>query len=186
MKNIISVRSLSLSLALAAASFGASAVESQFIRTAATSAFETDFTKAAEETVNEVVCIKSYTARRQQSMGSYDPFGMFDFFFGPQQPRQQQPQQRRKQQKSDDNLVQSGLGSGVIVSEDGYIVTNNHVIDGADKLEILLNDNSTYEARVIGTDEATDLALIKIDAKGLNAITFGQNCRKRYACCCSR
>ena len=175
MKNIISVRSLSLSLALAAASFGASAVESQFIRTAATSAFETDFTKAAEETVNEVVCIKSYTARRQQSMGSYDPFGMFDFFFGPQQPRQQQPQQRRKQQKSDDNLVQSGLGSGVIVSEDGYIVTNNHVIDGADKLEILLNDNSTYEARVIGTDEATDLALIKIDAKGLNAITFGNS-----------
>lgn len=145
-----------------------------FVRTASSSSFETDFTKAAEETVNEVVCIKSYTARRQQQMGSYDPFGMFDFFFGPQQPRQQQPKNQKKQ-KSDDNLIQSGLGSGVIVSEDGYIVTNNHVVDGADKLEILLNDNSTYVARVIGTDEATDLALIKIDAKGLSPITFGDS-----------
>ncbi|MDE6010478.1 MAG: trypsin-like peptidase domain-containing protein, partial [Muribaculaceae bacterium] len=67
------------------------------------------------------------------------------------------------------------LGSGVIVSADGYIVTNNHVIDGAEKLEILLNDNSTYDARVIGTDAATDLALLKIDAKGLSPITFGDS-----------
>lgn len=151
--------------------------QSKFIRTAATtSAFETDFTRAAEKTVNEVVCIKSFTARRQQNYGTYDPFGMFDFFFGPQQqqPRRQQPRSNKKS-NSDDNLVQSGLGSGVIVSEDGYIVTNNHVVDGADKLEILLNDNSTYEARVIGTDEATDLALIKVDAKGLSAITFGNS-----------
>ena len=71
--------------------------------------------------------------------------------------------------------MQSGLGSGVIISDDGYIVTNNHVIDGADKLEVLLNDNATYEARVIGTDEATDLALIKIDAEKLSPITFGDS-----------
>ncbi|MDE7188523.1 MAG: trypsin-like peptidase domain-containing protein, partial [Muribaculaceae bacterium] len=71
--------------------------------------------------------------------------------------------------------VQSGLGSGVILSADGYIVTNNHVIDGADKLEVLLNDNSTFEATVIGTDEATDLALIKIETEGLSPISFGDS-----------
>lgn len=147
-----------------------------FIRTAQTAAFETDFTVAAEKTVNEVVCIKSYATVRQNpysNSGGYDPFGLFDFFFGgPQQP--QQPQQPRRQQKSQEQ-VPSGLGSGVIISEDGYIVTNNHVVDNADKLEVLLNDNSTYEARVIGTDEATDLALIKIDASGLSPITFGDS-----------
>lgn len=145
-----------------------------FIRTSNTPAFETDFTQAAEKTVNEVVCIKSYQARRQQSYGGYDPFGMFDFFFGPQQ-QQPQPRQQPKSKKNDDNLVQSGLGSGVIITSDGYIVTNNHVVDGADRLEVLLNDNSTYDARVIGTDEATDLALLKIDAKNLSAITFGDS-----------
>ncbi len=144
-----------------------------FIRTANTAAFETDFTKAAESTVNNVVCIKSYVNRRQAQnpYGGGDPFGLFDFFFG--SPQQRQPQQRQPQQKNEP--VQSGLGSGVILSADGYIVTNNHVIDGADKLEVLLNDNSTYEARIIGTDEATDLALIKIDAQKLPAITFGDS-----------
>ncbi len=147
--------------------------EPEFITISRAPSFETDFTKAAESTVNSVVCIKSFVVPSQQyggNQGGYmDPFGMFDFFFGPQQ-RPQQPQQR---QKKNSEPVQSGLGSGVILSEDGYIVTNNHVIDGADSLEVLLNDNSTYEARVIGTDESTDLALIKIDAKGLSAIKVG-------------
>ncbi len=146
----------------------------QFIRTSNGASFETDFTVAAEKTVNAVVCIKSFTTQRQNSYGNqgggYDPFGMFDFFFGPQQ-RQQQP---RQQQRSNEP-VQSGVGSGVIISDDGYIVTNNHVIEDADKLEVLLNDNSTYEARVIGTDEATDLALIKIEAENLSPITFGDS-----------
>lgn len=149
----------------------------EFITISRAPSFETDFTKAAESTVNSVVCIKSFVVRQQQQYGGnqgyYDPFGMFDFFFGPQQaPQQRQPQQ---QQKKKSEPVQSGLGSGVILSEDGYIVTNNHVIDGADKLEVLLNDNSTYEARVIGTDESTDLALLKIEAKGLHAIKVGDS-----------
>lgn len=146
----------------------------QFIRTSNAASFDTDFTVAAENSVNTVVCIKSFTAQRQNPYGNrgggYDPFGMFDFFFGPQE-RQQQP----RQQQRNNEPVQSGLGSGVIISEDGYIVTNNHVIDGADKLEVLLNDNSTYEAKIIGTDEATDLALIKIDAEKLTPITFGNS-----------
>lgn len=151
--------------------------QSQFIRTAShPTSFETDFTVAAESTVNEVVCIKSFAAPRQNQYGNgggYDPFGLFDFFFGPQ--GNQQPQRRGQQQQRSTEPVQTGLGSGVILSEDGYIVTNNHVIAGADKLEVLLNDNSTYEATVVGTDEATDLALIKIDATGLSAITFGDS-----------
>ena len=171
-------RSLIIATAMMAlsASTAFAAESPAFIRTAAASSFDTDFTVAAEKTVNAVVCIKSFTTRQQNPYGlgngnGYDPFGgMFDFFFGNPQPRQQQP---RQQQKSEP--VQSGLGSGVIISEDGYIVTNNHVIDGADRLEVLLNDNATYDARVIGTDEATDLALIKIDAKGLSPITFGDS-----------
>ncbi len=146
----------------------------QFIKTAASTSFETDFTVAAEKTVNAVVCIKSYSNRQQNQYGNgggYDPFGMFDFFFGqPQQPRQQPRQQQKKNEP-----VQNGLGSGVIITEDGYIVTNNHVVAESDKLEVLLNDNSTYEAKIIGTDEASDLALIKIDAKGLSPIVFGDS-----------
>ena len=149
----------------------------EFVRVAQSSALDTDFTVAAEQTVNAVVCIKSYVTPRQSS-GYNSPFGggfdPFEFFFGPQQ-RQPQQQQRRQQNQSESELVQSGLGSGVIISEDGYIVTNNHVIDSAEKIEVLLNDNNTYEADVVGTDEATDLALIKIDAKDLHAITFGDS-----------
>lgn len=144
-----------------------------FIRTSNGASFETDFTIAAEKTVNSVVCIKSFVNKRQQPQQQYyqDPFGFFDYFFGQPQQRQQ-PQQRRQ---TPSEPVQNGLGSGVIVSADGYIVTNNHVVDGADKLEVLLNDNSTYEATIIGTDEATDLALIKIDATKLTPITFGNS-----------
>ena len=156
--------------------FSASQMNDNFIRTAASTSFDTDFTKAAEKTVNAVVCIKSYTTRTQNSYGrnqggmNEDPFGLFDFFFG--QPQQRAP---RQQQPRSSEPIQSGLGSGVILSEDGYIVTNNHVIADADKLEVLLNDNSTYEAKIIGTDEATDLALIKIDATGLSPIVFGDS-----------
>lgn len=147
-----------------------SAQDYSFVKTTATSSFDTDFTAAAEKTVNSVVCIKSY-ATPASSYGNYysSPFDMFDFFFGPQE----RTQPKKKEKKSEP--VQSGLGSGVIISADGYIVTNNHVVDEAEKLEVLLNDNTTYEATIIGTDEATDLALIKIDAEGLSAITFGDS-----------
>lgn len=146
----------------------------EFLNISHAPAFETDFTKAAESTVNSVVCIKSFVVRQQPQYGNqgyYDPFDMFDFFFGPQQ----RPQQRQQQPQRKSEPEQSGLGSGVILSQDGYIVTNNHVVAGSDKLEVLLNDNSTYDARIIGTDESTDLALIKIDAKNLHAIKVGDS-----------
>ena len=67
------------------------------------------------------------------------------------------------------------MGSGVIISTDGYIITNNHVIEGATKLEVTLNDNRKFTAKLVGTDPATDIALLKIDAKGLTVIPFGDS-----------
>ena len=143
-----------------------------FIKVSQHSAVETDFTKAAESTINGVVSIKSYATPKMQQggmQGFSDPF--FEFFFGPQQ-RRQQP---RQQQEQSQQLQPSGLGSGVIISADGYIVTNNHVIDGADRLEITLNDNRTFDATVVGSDPSTDLALIKIDADNLPVIPMGDS-----------
>ncbi len=132
-----------------------------FSPTAVHAAFETDFTVAAENTVNAVVSIKSTSTPKQGQYGGFsDPF--FEYFFG-QGGRQSQPQ------------PQMGLGSGVIITPDGYIVTNNHVVEGADKLDITLNDNRTFNGRVIGTDPSTDLALVKIDAKDLPSIKFGDS-----------
>lgn len=130
-----------------------------------------DFTQAAESTINGVVSIKSYATPRQsqsyQQQGGYDP--LFDFFFGSPQ-RRQQPQQRQAPKEQ-----QLGLGSGVILSSDGYIATNHHVIQGAERLQVTLNDNSTYDATVVGSDETTDLALLKIDATGLPVIPMGNS-----------
>lgn len=134
----------------------------------------TDFTSAAESTINGVVSIKSYASTRNR--GGYGNYGgaidPFEFFFGT--PRRQQPRQQPRN-GSEGQEQPRGLGSGVILSEDGYIVTNNHVIDGADRLEVTLNDNSIYNATVIGTDPATDVALLKIDAKGLPVIPVGNS-----------
>lgn len=137
------------------------------------SAFDNvDFTKAAASTVNGVVSIKNYTAQRavqQQALPFNDPF--FEYFFGPQPRQRQQP----KAEQREPEMRQSGLGSGVIISPDGYIVTNNHVIDGADRLEVTLNDNRTFDASVIGVDPTTDLALIRIAADSLHCIPVGDS-----------
>ena len=71
--------------------------------------------------------------------------------------------------------VVSSTGSGVIYSEDGYIITNNHVVEGANKISVKLYDGTTYTAEVVGTDSRTDLAVIKIDAQGLTPATFGDS-----------
>lgn len=133
-----------------------------------------DLTTAAEQTINGVVSIKGYATTRGYSRQSrepqyVDPF--FEYFFGPgfgQRGQRQQTQPEEREQ-------QLGLGSGVVLSSDGYIVTNNHVIDGADRLDVTLNDNRTFNATVIGTDPTTDLALIKIDATDLPVIKFGDS-----------
>ncbi|MGL5919887.1 MAG: S1C family serine protease, partial [Bacteroidales bacterium] len=124
----------------------------------------TDFTEAAERTIHSVVHIQS-TINQTASVGrgqSRDPF--FDFFFGDrgfQMPQQQQPQK--------------GFGSGVIISSDGYIVTNNHVIDRSDEITVTLDNKKSYKAKLVGTDPSTDIALIKIEANDLKAIPFGDS-----------
>ncbi len=152
---------------------------SGFVNTASRGlAGQPDFTEVAEHTINSVVSIKNYANARQQQFqdwsGGFDPF---EFFFGPGMGQQRKQQQQPKQ-KSEGKPQLRGSGSGVIISADGYIVTNNHVVDGADKLTVTLNNNDEYSARVIGTDPNTDLALIKITpekGKTLDPIAFGNS-----------
>ena len=132
-----------------------------------------DFTDVAESTINSVVSIKVYATPQQNYYQGGDFFDPFEFFFGPGFGQGQRQRKQQQQQKSDPQPT--GMGSGVIISPDGYIVTNNHVINGAEKLEVTLNDNRQFNATVVGTDEKTDVALIKINAKDLHAITFGNS-----------
>jgi len=115
-----------------------------------------NFTTAAKNTINHVVHVKNVTFRSAPSNS------ILDFFYGNQSGRQIQPQ--------------IGTGSGVIISADGYIVTNNHVIKDANQLEITLNDNRTFPAKLIGTDPKTDIALLKIETTDdLAYATFGNS-----------
>ena len=122
-----------------------------------------DFTYAAEHAVEAVVYVKVTVKYQQQYM--IDPF--FRFFFGDEG----QPQTREQERQ--------GSGSGVIIRPDGYIVTNNHVVENASKIEVTMNNNKTYSATVIGTDPATDVALIKIDAAGLPTLKFADSDKLR-------
>ena len=121
-----------------------------------------DFTYAAESAVDAVVYVKVVSTQTQQQA----PNSIFDFFFGYPGAA---PQQRER----------VGSGSGVIIREDGYIVTNNHVIEGATKIEVTLNNNQTYPATLVGTDPATDVALLKVEASGLPFIPFGDSDKLR-------
>jgi len=93
--------------------------------------------------------------------------------------RQQVPEFLRQQGLKGGEQTQRGLGSGVIVSKDGYIITNNHVVEGADELKVLLNDERELTAKVIGTDPKTDVAVIKIDAENLPAATLADSAKLR-------
>ena len=124
-----------------------------------------DFTYAAESAVDAVVYVKVVSTQTQQQA----PSSLFDFFFGFPEGGMGMPQQRER----------VGSGSGVIIREDGYIVTNNHVIEGATKIDVTLNNNQTYPATLVGTDPATDVALLKIDATGLPIIPFGDSDKLR-------
>ena len=129
-----------------------------------------DLTSAAETAVNSVVYISVTIEGKTQRVQVQDPFeDFFGDFFGFGQ-RRQQPQQREYKQPD-----RHGAGSGVIISQDGYIVTNNHVVGQADEITVKLNDSREFKGRIIGTDETTDLALVKIDAKNLPAIKIGNS-----------
>ncbi len=124
-----------------------------------------DFIPAAEKSVHAVVHIQ---VKMEQEMGFGQDNPLYYFFFGPNQPRgnQQQPQQPQYAMAS---------GSGVIISPDGYIVTNNHVVDDAVNVQVILDDNREFTAKVIGKDPNTDIALVKIDADNLPYLTWGNS-----------
>lgn len=118
-----------------------------------------DFVDAADLTVHSVVHIKTFYMQKSSVYDNF--FGFQDFFGFDPFPRRAYPVQ--------------ASGSGVIVSSDGYIVTNNHVVQDASQIEVTLNDKHTYQAKIIGRDPSTDLALIKIDAEKLPFILFGNS-----------
>lgn len=121
------------------------------------------FTYAAEISTPSVVHIKASAirqVRRQRVPSIFEDFFGGEDFFGQGSPQNQQ---------------QQSSGSGVIISSDGYIATNNHVVEGADELEVITSDNKSYTAKVIGTDPSTDIAVIKVEKNGLSAMTFGNS-----------
>jgi len=126
-----------------------------------------DFTQAAAKATPMVVhIISTQSANRRSSRGNQRMDDLFREFFGGRGGGEGFRRRSRPAQSS---------GSGVIVTKDGYIVTNNHVIDNSSKVEVILNNKKTYDATVVGTDPSTDLALLKINAKNLPAIVFGNS-----------
>ena len=131
-----------------------------------------DLTYAAEKALPAVVHIKYVQNSKTKTVEvQSDPFGdffsdPFGFFGNPNGGTQRRQVQTPKREAT---------GSGVIISNDGYIVTNNHVVEGADELTVTLNDNREYSARIIGTDKTTDLALIKVSAKDLPTLPIGDS-----------
>jgi Do/DeqQ family serine protease len=123
-----------------------------------TSAPPVNFVNASESSINSVVHV---TTKVVKTTIQQDPF--YEFFYGPGSGNKEFKQ------------YGSGSGSGVIVSAEGYIVTNNHVIDNATEIEVILNDNSKYVAHVVGADPSTDIAILKIIAPNLKPITFGNS-----------
>lgn len=129
----------------------------QLVRTGSSAATGVDFTEAAEKSLHAVVHIK--TIVKQVNNLAYDPFA--ELFFGPQ----------RRQQ----TYESMSSGSGVIISENGYIVTNNHVIANASEIEVTLNDKRVYKANLVGADPSTDVAVLKIDEKDLPFLAYGNS-----------
>ncbi len=124
-----------------------------------------DLTYAAENAVRAVVNIEVIQQVEMRSRGGYDPF--YDFFGFPQQGRGGSSQPQMQERRSG--------GSGVVISEDGYIVTNNHVVNGATTLKVKLYDGRVFDATIIGTDPTTDIALVKIEADSLPTLPFGSS-----------
>ncbi|MDR1344368.1 MAG: Do family serine endopeptidase [Tannerellaceae bacterium] len=123
-----------------------------------------DFTTAAESAIHAVVHIKA-TIKGRSLGGNRQYIDPFEYFFGfGNRGNQQRPSQARV-----------GYGSGVIISTDGYVITNNHVVEDADEIEVTLNDERTFISKLVGTDATTDIALLKIEGKDFPTIPFGDS-----------
>ncbi|MCD8504310.1 MAG: Do family serine endopeptidase [Burkholderiaceae bacterium] len=139
-----------------------------------------DFTAIVEKAEPAVVNIRTTaTVSTGAGPGGRDPYEMFRWFFGPDfQPpggggNEQAPQQRRGNPEPQERTVPRGVGSGFFISADGYILTNHHVIDEASEIFVTLTDGTEYKAKVIGSDERTDVALLKIDAENMATLPIG-------------
>uniref|UniRef100_UPI0026008D44 trypsin-like peptidase domain-containing protein n=1 Tax=uncultured Mucilaginibacter sp. TaxID=797541 RepID=UPI0026008D44 len=124
------------------------------------SAGQVDFTEAAAAVTPGVVYIRTTYSNRQSNDQQSELQQMFGNMFG---------------QRSPQMAPEMASGSGVIISQDGYIVTNNHVVDKAEKIEVVTNDHQNFKAKVIGTDPNTDLALIKIEGHDLPIVKLGNS-----------
>jgi len=144
-----------------------------------------DFTSVVAKTEGSVVNIRTTESVSVRSPGmggpGTDPYDMFRWFFGPDfVPPGAAPGQRQRSvpnpgPKEKERTVPRGVGSGFIISEDGYILTNNHVVAGSNGIFVTMTDGKEHKAKIIGTDPRTDVALIKIDAKGLTPLPIGDS-----------
>lgn len=138
-----------------------------------------DFTEIVAKTEASVVNIRTTEAVRVRNRGSggNDPYDMFRWFFGPDfmPPGLDQPGRRDAPPSEQERTVPRGVGSGFIISDDGYILTNNHVVARSNGIFVTLTSGKEYSAEIIGTDPRTDVALIKIDAKDLEPMEIGDS-----------
>src|SRR5262249_8667264 len=134
------------------------------------------FSAIAKSVTPAVVTINISSRRSQQQIPFLFDNPFREFFDRPDQDDEGAPRRRApRQPQGQGRLVPSGVGSGVIVSPDGYILTNNHVVEDADKVEVELSDNRKFTAKVIGADAPSDVALVKIDAASLPTVSFGDS-----------
>ena len=177
-KNYLVYASCIVAIAFSAASFAkvyASNAPSSSPASSPAAGQPVDLTYATDKALPSVVTVKVVQNSKTQTIEVEDPFSdFFDpfGFFGQRGQggtRKQRVQTPKKQ----------GSGSGVIISADGYIVTNNHVVDGADEITVILTDNREFSATIVGNDQNTDLALIKVSGKNLPAITIGDSQKLR-------
>jgi Do/DeqQ family serine protease len=144
----------------------------------------TGFASVAKPVTPAVVTVQTSSRVRQRQYSFFDeplwPFGpdpFRDFFFRREPPDDERQTPRRQRPSPEDRgrLLPSGLGSGVIVSPDGYILTNNHVVEDSDKVEVTLNDRRSFTARIVGADPPSDVAVLKIDGGGFPTIPLGDS-----------
>jgi serine protease Do len=138
----------------------------------------TDIVEKADPAVVNIRTIEKVKAGRRPNGQETDPLEMFRWFFGPNAPRTPQPTPRGNPRGGEEELPR-GVGSGFFISADGYILTNHHVVDGADEILVTLTDKREFKAKVVGSDERTDVALIKVEGTGFTRLPIGDVGRLR-------
>lgn len=174
-KKLVGSLTLAASLAMVG---GIPTVQAQEQAAPAPSVVLPDFSSIVEATEKSVVNIRTTESVQVRRMGGggpgNDPYDLFRWFFGPDfMPPGATPRQPAPAPEPQERIVPRGVGSGFIISDDGYVLTNNHVIADANDIFVTLTDGKEYKASVVGTDERTDVALIKIEGKDLTPLKIG-------------